>query len=105
MLVGSGGAVDSQTSSPPLGEWPKAEGCGIISRVTTSEVARELELLRPYLKELMVMGDARDRVKQGSAFTQRDPPDVTIDKLITLVLTDSRMASIPMDEGPSGAQS
>jgi hypothetical protein len=67
-----------------------SEGATIIDRVTPIEIARELELLRPFLKELMVMSDARDRVLQGSTFTQRDPPDETIDKLIISVLTEAK---------------
>ena len=62
----------------------------IIGHVTPIEIARELELLRPFLKELMVMSDARDRVLQGSSCTPRDAPDGTIDKLIISVLTDSK---------------
>lgn len=58
--------------------------------MTPTDIARELELLRPFLKELLVTSDARDRVLQGSAFTHRDLPDEIIDKLITSVLTDSR---------------
>jgi len=72
-----------------------SEGATIIDRVTPIEIARELELLRPFLKELMVMSDARDRVLQGSTFTQRDPPDETIDKLIISVLINSKADNTP----------
>jgi hypothetical protein len=58
-----------------------------------------MQRLRPFLKELMVMCSARERVLQGSGFTQRDAPDATIDKLIILVLTDSRA-----DDAPAGQE-
>ena len=67
----------------------------IIRHVTPMEIARELELLRPFLKELMVMSDARERVLQGGSFTPRDAPDETIDKLIISVLTDSKADNAP----------
>ena len=78
---------------------PRAEGGTIICEVTPLEIARELELLRPFLKELMVMSDARDRVLQGSSFTPRDAPDETIDKLIISVLTDSKADNAPEGQG------
>ena len=78
---------------------PSAEGGTIICEVTPIEIARELELLRPFLKELMVMSDARDRVLQGRSFTPRDAPDETIDKLIISVLTDSKADNAPEGQG------
>ncbi len=84
---------------PLLGDCPLEGAAQIICVVTPTEIARELELLRPFLKELMVMSDARDRVLQGNAFTQRDSPDVTIDKLIISVLTDSMAGDAPIGQG------
>ena len=89
--------MDAQASFPPLGGLPSAEGGTIICEVTQIEIARELELLRPFLKELMVMSDARDRVLQGNCFTQRDSPDAVIDKLIISVLTEAKS-----DDGAEG---
>lgn len=62
----------------------------MLCQVTPIEIARELELLRPYLKELLLTGDARGRSLRGSGFTQRDSPDVVIDKLIISVLTEAK---------------
>ena len=59
-------------------------------QVTPIEIARELELLRPFLKELLVTGDARGRPLHASGVTQRDSPDVVIDKLIISVLTEAK---------------
>ncbi len=82
--------MDSHALIPPFGGLPSAEGGTIICEVTPIEIARELELLRPFLKELMVMSDARDRVLQGASISQRDAPDETIDKLIISVLTEAK---------------
>jgi hypothetical protein len=54
--------------------------------MTPIEIARELELLRPFLKELLVMDHARRRLKLGPAFKERVSPDQTIDNIIGGVL-------------------
>jgi hypothetical protein len=54
--------------------------------MTPTEIARELELLRPFLKELLVLDDARNRLTLGPDFKASASPDETIDNVIGSVL-------------------
>ncbi|MFY7913460.1 MAG: hypothetical protein ACOVPA_02180 [Rubrivivax sp.] len=60
-----------------------------------TEIARELELLRPFLKEIMIRDYGYDRVRLGPAFKEPEPPDVTIDKVINTVLEGARPDGMP----------
>ena len=82
--------MDAQDLIPPSWGLSGSQGATMLCQVTPIEIARELELLRPYLKELLLTGDARGRSLRGSGFTQRDSPDVVIDKLIISVLTEAK---------------
>jgi len=72
-------------------EWPPFGGSldgstgQIILPMTPTEIARELELLRPFLKEIMIRDYRYDRVRLGPAFKEPAPPDVTIDSVISSV--------------------
>jgi hypothetical protein len=61
--------------------------------MTPTEIARELELLRPFLKELLVMDDARRRLMLGAAFKDRASPDQIIDNVIGGVLAKEHSAA------------
>jgi hypothetical protein len=54
--------------------------------MTPIEVARELELLRPFLKDLLIQDNARERVMKGRSIHEQDSPHLTIDRLIISVL-------------------
>ena len=58
--------------------------------MTPIEIARELELLRPFLKDLLIQDNTRERVTKGCSIHEQDPPDLTIDRIIISVLTDSK---------------
>jgi hypothetical protein len=66
-----------------------------MSTMTPTEIARELELLRPFLKEIMIRDYGYDRVRLGPAFKEPEPPDVTIDKVINTVLEGTRPDGLP----------
>lgn len=82
-------------------EWPSFGGSldwstgQIILPMTPTEIARELELLRPFLKEIMVRDYGYDRVRLGPAFKEPEPPDVTIDRVINTVLEGTRPDGLP----------
>ena len=82
-------------------EWPPFGGSldgstgQIILPMTPTEIARELELLRPFLKEIMIRDYRYDRIRLGPAFKEPEPPDVTIDKVIDTVLEESRPGALP----------
>ena len=66
----------------------------IIHPMTPTEIARELELLRPFLKEIMSRDYAYARVSLGPAFKEPAPPDVTIDNVINSVLEAKRPVAV-----------
>lgn len=66
----------------------------IIWPMTPTEIARELELLRPFLKEIMSRDYAYARVHLGPAFKEPAPPDVTIDNVINSVLEAKRPVAV-----------
>lgn len=63
--------------------------------MTPTEIARELELLRPFLKEIMIRDYGYDRVRLGPAFKEPAPPDVTIDSVISSVLERAHPSALP----------
>jgi hypothetical protein len=58
--------------------------------MTPIEIAREMERLRPFLRELLAVDNARQRVMLGCSIEEQDPPDATIDNVILAVLTESK---------------
>ena len=56
--------------------------------MTPTKIAPELELLRPFFKEIKVRDYAYARMHLGPAFKEPAPPDVTIDSVINTVLED-----------------
>ena len=62
--------------------------------MTPTEIARELELLRPFLKEIMSRDYAYERVHLGPAFKEPAPPDVTIDNVINSLLEAKRPVAV-----------
>jgi hypothetical protein len=80
---------------PPLGGLLALPASQIMSTMTPTEIARELELLRPFLKEIMIRDYGYDRVRLGPAFKEPEPPDVTIDKVINTVLEGTRPDGLP----------
>jgi len=67
----------------------------IIRPMTPTEIARELELLRPFLKEIMIRDYGYDSVRLGPAFKEPAPPDVTIDSVISSVLEGAHPSALP----------
>jgi hypothetical protein len=49
-----------------------------------------MERLRPFLKDLLIQDNTRERVTKGCSIHEQDPPDLTIDRIIISVLTDSK---------------
>jgi hypothetical protein len=56
--------------------------------MTPTELARELELLRPFFKEVKLRDYAYARMHFGPAFKEPAPPDVTIASVINTALED-----------------
>ena len=73
-----------------MGDCPLAGAGQIITAMTPIEIAREMELLRPFLRELLAVDNARQRVMFGCSIEEQDPPDTTIDNVILAVLTESK---------------
>ena len=63
--------------------------------MTPTEIARELELLRPFLKEIMVRDYRYDRVRLGPAFKEPAPPYMTNDGVISAVLVGAHSSALP----------
>ncbi len=62
--------------------------------MTPIEIAREMERLRPFLRELLAVDNARQRVMLGCSIKEQDPPDATIDNVILAVLTESKAQDV-----------
>jgi|LauGreDrversion4_2_1035121.scaffolds.fasta_scaffold166107_2 hypothetical protein len=62
--------------------------------MTPIEIAREMERLRPFLRELLAVDNARQRVMLGCSIEEQDPPDATIDNVILAVLTESKAQDV-----------
>ena len=54
----------------------------------------ERALLRPFLRHLLAVDNARQRVMLGCSIEEQDSPDATIDNVILAVLTESKAQDV-----------